>query len=335
MTEKEVEDVFNALRVRKTETKIRWHEFIAAGLSQCEVDERNLKLAFDRLDTERKGYINFKDVMDLLEGSDVCENRDDLELMWKESIQHVQGDLDKITVDDFLLLMKGQALGQAEPNPAFSRRSAPLETLPEGKVSPIAVRPVTPEPTDFEQSHLIPSLSAEATFAENGNVGTEELKSEAVDNDRRKQYLRLRSRSLEHNNKSNFFDDDDDDSTKLSLLLPSRSKRNIETVIEDGSKTPLVVNRALYRAHREMRIAVLEASKRFEEKRKLRENEVKVAGQKASASLVMRRGEKGQQFCNSSVASMELVKPPEPKAKASRRNRRKTVSDMTGMMQAS
>jgi calcium-dependent protein kinase len=55
LTENEVEEIFNALRVRKTETKIRWHEFIAAGLSQCNFDERNLKLAFDRLDYNRKG----------------------------------------------------------------------------------------------------------------------------------------------------------------------------------------------------------------------------------------------------------------------------------------
>ena len=33
LTEAEVEDIFNAMRVRKTETRIHWHEFIAAGLS--------------------------------------------------------------------------------------------------------------------------------------------------------------------------------------------------------------------------------------------------------------------------------------------------------------
>ena len=55
LTEDEVEGIFSALRVRKKETKIRWHEFIAAGLSQCNFDERNLKLAFDRLDYDRKG----------------------------------------------------------------------------------------------------------------------------------------------------------------------------------------------------------------------------------------------------------------------------------------
>lgn len=55
LTEEEVEDIFNAMRVRKSETRIHWHEFIAAGLSQCQVDDRNLRLAFDRLDSDHKG----------------------------------------------------------------------------------------------------------------------------------------------------------------------------------------------------------------------------------------------------------------------------------------
>jgi calcium-dependent protein kinase len=55
LNEDEVEDIFNAMRVNKTETRIHWHEFIAAGLSQCQVDDRNLRLAFDRLDSDHKG----------------------------------------------------------------------------------------------------------------------------------------------------------------------------------------------------------------------------------------------------------------------------------------
>jgi calcium-dependent protein kinase len=55
LTEEEVEDIFNAMRVKKTETRIHWHEFIAAGLSQCQVDDRNLRLAFERLDNDHKG----------------------------------------------------------------------------------------------------------------------------------------------------------------------------------------------------------------------------------------------------------------------------------------
>jgi calcium-dependent protein kinase len=59
LTEEEVEDIFNAMRVRKTETRIHWHEFIAAGLSQCQVDDRNLRLAFDRLDSDHKGVRHY------------------------------------------------------------------------------------------------------------------------------------------------------------------------------------------------------------------------------------------------------------------------------------
>jgi calcium-dependent protein kinase len=55
LTEEEVEDIFNAMRVSKAEARIHWHEFIAAGLSQCQVDDRNLRLAFDRLDGDHKG----------------------------------------------------------------------------------------------------------------------------------------------------------------------------------------------------------------------------------------------------------------------------------------
>lgn len=55
LTEQEVEEIFDSIRVRKTEPTIRWHEFLAAGLSQARVDDRNLRLAFDRLDNQRKG----------------------------------------------------------------------------------------------------------------------------------------------------------------------------------------------------------------------------------------------------------------------------------------
>jgi len=55
-TESEIEDIFNAIRVRTSDsTRIHWHEFLAAGISQCEIDGRNLRLAFDRLDSDHKG----------------------------------------------------------------------------------------------------------------------------------------------------------------------------------------------------------------------------------------------------------------------------------------
>ena len=107
LKEEEVEDIFNAMRVRKTETRIHWHEFIAAGLSQCKVDDRNFKLAFERLDSDHKGYIIFENVMDLL-GNDALESEDTMRSMWGDSMKACNSKSAQITYDDFLLLMNGQ-----------------------------------------------------------------------------------------------------------------------------------------------------------------------------------------------------------------------------------
>lgn len=55
LTEQEIVDIFDAIKTRKDEPTIRWHDFLAAGLSQARVDDRNLRLAFDRLDGSRRG----------------------------------------------------------------------------------------------------------------------------------------------------------------------------------------------------------------------------------------------------------------------------------------
>jgi calcium-dependent protein kinase len=57
LSEQDVEEIFESVKlpVRKGESTIRWHEFLAACLSRAEIDDRNLRLAFDRLDTDRKG----------------------------------------------------------------------------------------------------------------------------------------------------------------------------------------------------------------------------------------------------------------------------------------
>mmetsp|Transcript_3993 Transcript_3993/g.11384 ORF Transcript_3993/g.11384 Transcript_3993/m.11384 type:complete len:1156 (+) Transcript_3993:1893-5360(+) len=107
LTEEEVVDIFNAMRVNKEETTIHWHEFIAAGLTQCRVDDRNLRLAFDRLDSDHKGYITLKDIVNLV-GSEDMASEQEMRNMWTESMEHVGGNQDHITYDHFLLIMKGQ-----------------------------------------------------------------------------------------------------------------------------------------------------------------------------------------------------------------------------------
>jgi len=73
LNEAEVEDICNAMLIQRSGNKIRWHDFIAAGLSYCKVDYRNLQLAFDKLDKENKGYIVFYDIAGLA-GSDADES---------------------------------------------------------------------------------------------------------------------------------------------------------------------------------------------------------------------------------------------------------------------
>mmetsp|Transcript_9796 Transcript_9796/g.21205 ORF Transcript_9796/g.21205 Transcript_9796/m.21205 type:complete len:1067 (-) Transcript_9796:123-3323(-) len=156
LTEEEVVDIFNAMRVRKGETSIHWHDFIAAGLSQCQVDDRNLRLAFERLDQDRKGYITFENVMDLM-GDDTFENEDQMLKMWGESMKDVT--LQFINYEDFVLLMKGQRR-ERENRPLISSleglAAVPEIVSEEDEDDQAAVANITPLTSFHEQE--FPSL---------------------------------------------------------------------------------------------------------------------------------------------------------------------------------
>ena len=89
----------------KSASTIHYHEFLAACLSQCELDDRNLKLAFDRMDSERKGYITVQNVADLL-GADATEGQ--VNDMFVEARTSMSNKTDKIYFGDFVRLMNGQ-----------------------------------------------------------------------------------------------------------------------------------------------------------------------------------------------------------------------------------
>ncbi|KAL9182985.1 hypothetical protein ACHAXT_004264 [Thalassiosira profunda] len=146
LTEDEVVDIFNAIRVRKGETSIHWHDFIAAGLSQCQVDDRNLRLAFERLDQEHKGYITFENVLDLMGDLTDSEDEDAMLKMWGDSMMDVNCKYARsgaaqclINYEDFVLLMKGQ---KRERDSRFLRSSL------EPALGPL------PEMTEEESEHL-------------------------------------------------------------------------------------------------------------------------------------------------------------------------------------
>lgn len=169
-------------------------------------------------------------------------------------------------------------------------------------------------------------------------------------------YTRGRSRSL---------DESEDEQSNLhtvadvvrDMLLPetdhSTLNRHLENVVKDESKSALVVNRKLYRAHRQMRLAVLEASKRFEEQQAEYARQVILAAREAEggteqgmsmiqAGLVMRHGHTKQVSSKAIRKLLEenraqqqaLVEKANRRGGRGRRSRKKTTSDMSGMLQS-
>jgi len=469
LTEEEVEDIFNAMRVRKTETRIHWHEFIAAGLSQCKVDERNLRLAFDRLDSDHKGYIAFENVMDLM-GSDAAESEDAMRRMWGDSMKVCKSQNAHIGYDDFLLLMKGQTKDSESKTVYPPRKSATSLLLPSTQLdvlhevtscgdshttedglglsrtlnseekesannanetlatitSQLPLIPPTPSPInspirpfvddeidddgplmmeddgplmmedDIDEqisdmadtkinmmqgiqfnpvSEPFIRLNTDLTPPQSPTRGAGDYITPISQRDKLStgggscgglssvvvadfppplpSFSRLRSRSVDDNDHSGHDIDDDKDvplfvpDVRRAMALPEHdhTKKDTNTLIKDETKTALVVNRHLYRAHRQMRLSVLEASKRFEEEQIKRTKERLKAQREAGkghfgAGLVMRHGHSKELSSDSVRKFMKekqkeqqpLVEKANKRGGRGRRTRKKTISDMSGML---
>ena len=425
--EDEVEDIFNAMRVRTTETHIHWHEFIAAGLSQCKVDERNLRLAFDRLDSNHKGYITFDNVMDLM-GRDGVESEDKMRVMWSDSMKACNSNNAQITYDDFLLLMKGQTKTdfkktqkipiQPVVNPPMLGLNGRLDVLHEctsisegtgsedetpiidttlnissmnrrnstgssrkssdGSIPDSSFRliPGIDNMDDIEDD-MPPNIDDDGDFDQKiSDTADERMKKkqdvlstppqspfrQALGNaallnqiDPIADFSRRRSRSVDDKDLEGDANGEEEGwqrDIRRSMMLPEHTHdtKEIEKVIHDETLTPLVVNRQLYRAHRKMRHAVLEASKRFEDeqmrrtKAELQAKQAEKSGRKFGAGLVMRRGHK-KEVSSETIRTLMVQRRKahetvvEDAAKksgraTSRRGRMKTVSDMSQMMAA-
>jgi hypothetical protein len=139
----------------------------------------------------------------------------------------------------------------------------------------------------------------------------------------------------------------------IDMMLPETDhvhpiNPDLGETLSDESKTALVVNRKLYRAHRQMRLAVLEASKRFEEQQAEHAKELILAAREEDdrqlgmiqAGLVMRHGHK-KQVSSQAIRSLldsnrlqqqALVEKANKRGGRGRRSRKKTFSDMSGML---
>merc|ERR1719378_476588 len=101
LTEEEVEAIFDSLRLNKSETTIRWHEFIAACLSNADYDNRNLRLAFNKFDHSGKGYICVSDLNDMLRAQDGTMDAE-IMTMWQDGMKELKcQDKDRLNFEDF------------------------------------------------------------------------------------------------------------------------------------------------------------------------------------------------------------------------------------------
>jgi hypothetical protein len=115
-------------------------------------------------------------------------------------------------------------------------------------------------------------------------------------------------------------------------------------------RSALEVNRTLYRAHRQMRLSVMEASRRFEEQQARRARDTLIAQKEAEeglapvqAGLVMRHGTKVHVTSETIHKYLEEYRAEQQQKveKANRRggrgrsSRKKTISDMSAMMNPS
>lgn len=137
--------------------------------------------------------------------------------------------------------------------------------------------------------------------------------------------------------------------TRRALALPERDPKVTEELAKNQSA--LAVSRHLYRAHRQMRLAVLEASRRFEEEQARRARDAlmaqktKEAGMMGlgQAGLVMRHGHREQVTTDAirryldqyRAEQQQLVEKATRRGGRGRSKRKKTISDMSSMMNPS
>lgn len=121
LTDKEIEDIFNAMRVGRSDSRVHWHEFIAAALPFCHVDQRNMRLAFDRLDCLHNGCISLDDIMELIGDYDDV-SKEAMQNLWNESLRVCNCQREMLTLQDFSFLLSGSLPHQNQPDPRDPQR---------------------------------------------------------------------------------------------------------------------------------------------------------------------------------------------------------------------
>jgi len=104
LSESEIEEIFDSMKVGKSEPRVHWHEFVAACLPVCGVDDRNLRIAFDRLDQDHNGFITFEEVAHMI-ARDANEDKGALMQAWTESVEELHCVQSQFSFEDFSRLV--------------------------------------------------------------------------------------------------------------------------------------------------------------------------------------------------------------------------------------
>lgn len=321
LTEAEVEDLFDALKVNKNDTTIRWHGFIAAGLSQCQIDNRNLQLAFDRLDVHRKGYVTFDDLTDLLGTSP--DTLKSIEKMWKESMHQCGCKTDKISYDDFILLMKGQSRRESyRPSLVWSPQRPMLSAADQAILEELAESSTESSEAE-DKGKQSPSETQNMEMSPKYNFG------------------RKRSKSFDDISWASVSSNGMDNSRQRRTSMPANTKGiAIDAAFERSSllgAPPLLATREQYKKHRELRMAIIEASKEFDSKTQ----SLHTPRPLDKAGLIMKRGSEAPQALEEmhqralfDAAIRRSGRQAFDRTSSPRHRRKRTQSDVTGLMTA-
>ena len=215
--------------------------------------------------------------------------------------------VDRIDYRDFKRLMKGQ------PKKDQQKTSSSLQMHSLGSLNSI------------ERSER--SLTA-VTEGEPQQFGTPSTGSLLDGEALQQRYIKKKSRS--HEFKTGVVWDDLERSASIAFLPKRPIEEEGDGDDEHAKKemvSPLMANRALYRRHRGMRLAVLEASKQFDKKRNDRQSQ----DIPLQAGLIMKRGAKPPVELED-AHTRALFEFAAKRCGRSQRSRNKTVSDVTGML---
>jgi hypothetical protein len=242
----------------------------------------------------------------------------DLEQMWLDSLSECKAHMDAITYSDFKRLMKGQPKEAGDATSSCGLDASAI-LMKRGGAAETSLMSV-PE----EKMQIPPNVPSDMDEADSSVVRQPRSRSFDLKESPTEDSIRsLPPRPAPSRDAS------------LAFILPSKAEDEYIAAINDSSVSPLVVNRAIYRKHREMRLAVQEASKQFDLRRNERRSSINALApvQLSQAGLIMKRGklppvelEDAHQRALFDAAAKRSGRT------RTKRTRNKTVSDVTGML---